>query len=255
MDEYNGNEDATREHVREILPFGVSEKELGERYGYGHEYYFIFVRYLAVLNLTLGLFGFIGFGAKLDHFNSNDGLQTLFFTSFPQSIRSFWQASSIIQTVIFFLSGLTYYLFVLVVSRKRKITHENAFVVDTIAAEQIAENNKYGFWTRWGFRMIVLVILLGTTSLSIFVTWLLQDTYREKQTTNISSTNVLLVLFISLSGIVFVSICRSLTQLEKHRTESGYKISHVFKIYFYKVAVLFGLNLTTGVRNFCQGNI
>ena len=245
-------EDAAREHVREKLSIRTSEKELGERYGFGIEFYFIFTRYLAGLNLIMGLFGFIGFGPTLNDGDSNLGLQALFFTSFPVSLRGYWRASSIIQTTIFFVAGLMYFFFVRIVSRKRVLTHENAFVVDTIAAERIAANQHYGFWTRWMYRMISYSILLGLTALSIYVTWALQGVYKEDQSTNLSSVNFLLVIFIKLGGTIFGLICGFLTILEKHRTESGYKISHVIKIFFYKVAIVFGLNLTTGIKNFCQ---
>ncbi len=242
---------AENEHIREVLPFKTTEKELGQRYGFGYEFYFIFVRFLGVFNLVLGLVGFIGFGPRLS--STTDGLQTLFFTSFPLEIRDYWKSSSILQTILFFSSGMCYFLFVRIKTRKRVLAHENAFVVDIIAAEQIQGNNKYGFWTRWFFRSISYTILFGLTALSIYVTFLLQNVYTEGKSTNISFINFVLVIFINLSGTIFMTICKQLTVLEKHRSHSGYKLSHILKIYFFKVAIVLGLNLTTGVKNFCQG--
>eukprot|EP00834_Sanchytrium_tribonematis_P005294 NODE_311_length_10039_cov_0.864487.p3 type:complete len:422 gc:universal NODE_311_length_10039_cov_0.864487:795-2060(+) len=247
----DSSNDAAQEHLVQKLPMKTSEKEIGQRFGYGHEFYFIFTRFLAGFNLILGILGFIGFGPNASR--KELGLQVLFFTSFSTTIRSYWQASSILQTILFFGSGFIYFAFVRIYMRKRQFTHENAFVVDVVAAERINLNKRYGFWTKWFYRSISYFILFGLTALSIFITFTLQNVYKEEKSTNLSVTNFILVIFINISGVIFGFICSFLTALEKQTTQSGYKISHVLKIYFFKVASVFGLNYTTGVQNFCQG--
>ena len=261
---------ASNEHVQKEVSFFCSRDELEEAYGKPVTQYFNFLNFVIVSNLILFLFSLIGFvphvsnaspklsdaGFGFLNASSISSLDLLFLSSFQPSTDGPWVTMMVLVTIFTFILGPVYFytstLFFrdYVQNAEASTTPED----DKIHYDGLEKEVSFGFKQR----MIIsysIFVLMCACPLAIMYAVLFQMLYRtipsqyDSGLKNLGAFQEGVQLAISLitsaivpiANLIFDSIVRFLTDLEKHPTWSSYRRHRLLKIILFRLVNVYGL--------------
>ncbi|KAI9140300.1 hypothetical protein BKA69DRAFT_1081291 [Paraphysoderma sedebokerense] len=264
--------EAANEHVRQWLPFSISEDEIGQRFGVGTQLYFIFIRFVAVINLTLFLVSLINWVPHLNEKKASGGtivLDDLFTISYSTNQNTVWKTSGILQIILWFLFPIVYYGVLITFKRLSKnggnMDHENMYRVRT--DDIIPGNEAFSPMNKLIRRGITFTIFSGMVAASYFVTAALQNiVVNQRKNSNVGNTNGSskeatmlqaadfgVSLLITIWNVSAGFLSYTLTDFEKWATYSFYSFFNLVKVFLFKTISVVAFYQAVYQTDICSG--
>eukprot|EP00960_Hanusia_phi_P065676 766178-Hanusia_phi.AAC.2 len=261
---------ASNEHVKKQVSFFCSRDELEESYGKPVIQYFNFLNFVIVSNVILFAFSLIGFiphvknaspklsdsGFGFLNTSTISSLDLLFLSTFQPSTDGAWVSMMVLVTIFMFLIGPMYFYTSTLFFRDYVKNAEASTSADDdkISYDGLEKEVSFGFKQRMIISYAVFVLMCACP-LAIMYAVLFQMLYRtipDQYNSGLKSVgafkegvqlavSLITSAIVPISNLIFDSIVRFLTDLEKHPTWSSYRRHRLLKIVLFRLVNVYGL--------------